>query len=96
MAEISTFLIKSGVKSRSQNLLLVLYLKYLIGINFPGTYFRGDRNHRISRVYIFADSPPKCCKNPQSCLKMTEFSKIPFFAGTNFANFVKNREIREN
>ena len=51
---------------------------------FMGTYFRGDRNDRISWVYIFADSPSKCCKNPQNCLKMTEFPKKNFFAGTNF------------
>ena len=55
------------------------FLEYLIGINF-----RCDRNDRISRVYIFADLPSKCCENPRNCLKMTEFSKISFFAGTNF------------
>ena len=55
------------------------HLRYLTGINF-----RGDRNDRISRVYIFEDSPSKCRKNSQNCLKMTEFSKIAFFAGTTF------------
>ena len=56
---------------------MVLY--YLIGINF-----RGDRQDSMSRVYIFADSASKCCKNPQNCQKMTEFSEITLFAGTNF------------
>ena len=49
-----------------------------------GTYFRGDRSDRISRVYIFGDSPSKCCKIPQNYLKTAEFSKITFFTGTNF------------
>ena len=64
---------------------------YLV-LTFVGTYFRGDRNGCISRVHTFADLPSKCCKNPQNCLKMTEFSKITFFAGANFANFVKIRQ----
>ena len=25
--------------------------------------------------YVFADSPSKCCKSPQNCLKMTELKK---------------------
>ena len=68
----------------------------LLVLIFVGTYFRGDRNDRIWLIYIFADSPSKCCKNPQNCLKMTEFSKITFLRVQIFANFVRYHEIREN
>ena len=54
----------------------------LLVLIFTSTYFRGDRNDRISRVHIFADSPSKCCKNLKNCLKMTEFSKITFVQRT--------------
>ena len=63
---------------------------------FAGTSFRGDRNYRISQLYIFADSPSKCCKNPQNCLKMTIFQNKHISQVQIFANFVKNSEIYEN
>ena len=56
----------------------------LLVLIFTGIYIRGDINDCTSQADIFADFPPKCCKNPQNCLKMTEFSKITSFAGTNF------------
>ena len=68
---------------------LDLKLNTLLVLIFAGTYFRGDRDDRISRVYIFADLSSKCCKNPQNCQKVTEFSKIIFFAGTNFRKLCK-------
>ena len=59
---------------------------------FAGTYFGGDRNDLILRLYIFADSPSKCCKNPQNWLKMTEFSKITFSLGTYFGKLCQKRQ----
>ena len=56
----------------------------LLVLIFAGTYFRGDRNDSIPQVHIFEVSPSKCYRNPQNCLRMTEFSKTAFFAGTNF------------
>ena len=58
-------------------------LTTLLVLIFAGIYLRGDRNDRISWVYIFTDLPSKCCKNPENYLIMREFSKITFFAGTN-------------
>ena len=37
----------------------------LLVLIFAGNYFRGDRNDRISQVYIFANSFSKCCKIPK-------------------------------
>ena len=59
----------------------------LLVLIFMGTYFRGCRNDRISQVHT--DLLSKCCKNPQNCLKMTEFSKITFSRVQIFANFVR-------
>ena len=59
---------------------------------FAGTSFRGDRNYRISQLCICANSPLKCFKNPQ-----TEFSKITFFAGTDFRELCqKQRNPRKS
>ena len=81
----STHQTDGRVESRTISIKITRQTDGRMVLIFAGTYFRGDRNDRISRVYIiFADSPLKCCKNPQNCLKMTEFSKITFFAGTNF------------
>ena len=44
----------------------------------------------------FSGSPSKFFKNPQNCLRMTEFSKITFSRIQIFTSIVKNREIREN
>ena len=58
---------------------------------FAGTCFHGDRNDRISRYmfsWILHRNAAKIPKFP--------ISKITFLQVQIFANFVKNREIREN
>ena len=40
-------------------------ISFLLVLIFAGTCFRGDRNDRILRVYVFADSPSKCWKIPK-------------------------------
>ena len=42
-----SLIIKQNLGNSALNTLLVLI--------FEGTYFRGDRNDRISRVYIFSE-----------------------------------------
>ena len=61
----------------------------IIGINFIFAVIE-------MTVYIFGDSPSKCCKSPQNCPKMIEFSKITFFVGTNFRELCqKPRNLRK-
>ena len=42
------------------------------------------------------DSPLKCCKSPQDRLKMTEFSKIRIFVGTNFCELCQKPRNLQN
>ena len=58
----------------------------LLVLIFGGTYFLCDRNDRNLGVYIFADSPSKCCKNPQNYLKIKESRfKNNIFRGYKFS-----------
>ena len=65
--------------------LFFVFLATLLVLIFAGTYFRGDRSNRISRIrHLNATS---CCENPQNCLRMAEFLKITIFTDTNFREF---------
>ena len=64
----------------------------LLVLIFVGTYFRGDRNDRISQVYFFPDSPLKCCKIPKIAQNDRIF-QINIVRGYKYlANLTENRE----
>ena len=64
---------------------------------FTGTYFSGDRNDRISRVHIFADSPSKMLQKSPELPKNDRIFQDNIFRGYRFSrNLSKSAKINTN